>query len=72
MTQEQVVREETKEPTKQERPKEVAHDETPAIVADHKYSSRGEWWDLCRYCGLAEAAHAESEVQYYSDDDPDY
>lgn len=68
MTHKEVVREETKEPTKQARPKEIAHDETPALITDHKYAPRDEWWSLCKYCPLAEAAHAESELRYVGDD----
>jgi len=70
MPQPEVVREGTK-PTPivaKERPKQVDHDETPSGITDHKYSSRGEWWDLCHICGLAEAAHAESELHYVGDD----
>lgn len=71
MTTPEVVQEGTRKPTKQERPKEVAHDETPSGITDHKYSSRGEWWDLCQHCGFAEAAHAESELRYVGDDMPE-
>lgn len=24
---------------------------------DHPYDPRGEWWSLCKHCGLARAAH---------------
>lgn len=51
-----------------DRQKEVAHDETPAIISDHKFSAKGEWWSLCKYCNLAESAHAESELSYVGDD----
>lgn len=52
------------------KPKEVAHDESPAIISDHKFSPMGEWYTRCRICRLAEAAHAESEkIGYYDDDD---
>lgn len=62
--------------------REVAHDEAPAIISDHAFVSRGEWWDLCVTCGLAQAAHAEvsaeaieaerkAHVAYYSDDNPE-
>lgn len=26
-------------------------------VEDHPYEPRGEWWTVCKVCGLAEAAH---------------
>ena len=55
--------------------KNVAHDEAPAIISDHAFIPRGEWWDLCKICGLAQAAHAETTVRppfvYYSDDTPE-
>lgn len=51
--------------------KEVLHDETPAIITDHKFSPKGEWYTLCRHCNLAESAHAETELRYYSDDNPE-
>jgi hypothetical protein len=57
--------------------KEVAHDETPAIIGDHAFIPRGEWWTLCKICGLAQAAHASTtltgreHIAYYSDDNPD-
>jgi hypothetical protein len=38
------------------------------LITDHKYAPMNEWWTRCRYCRLAQAAHAESEIQYYSDD----
>lgn len=58
----------------QETPKlmEVFHDETPSMITDHKFSPRGEWFTLCKHCGLSEAAHAETELRYYSDDNPSY
>ncbi len=72
MASKDIIREETKtipkNSTHEERPKEVLHDETPSGVTDHKFSPRGEWWTLCRICGLAQAAHKESEFQYYGDD----
>lgn len=61
------------------RPKEVAHDETPAIISDHPFVPRGEWWSLCKHCGLAMPAHAETTIDprdyiwkigYVGDDDP--
>jgi hypothetical protein len=62
--------------------KEVAHDEAPAIISDHAYVPRDEWWSLCRVCGLAQAAHAEvseeareaerkAHIAYYGDDNPE-
>ena len=49
---------------------EVFHDESPAIVSDHKFSPMGEWYTRCRICKLAEAAHASSEkIEYVGDDD---
>jgi len=52
------------------KPVEVAHDESPAIVSDHKFSPIGEWYTRCRICRLAEAAHAQSErFEYYDGED---
>lgn len=51
--------------------REVQHDETPSQIVDHKFSPMGEWWTRCRHCKLAEAAHAESELSYYGDDNPE-
>lgn len=61
--------------------KEKAHDADPAIISDHAYEPRGEWWSLCKHCGLAEAAHSETTINsreymaprigYYSDDNLD-
>jgi hypothetical protein len=59
--------------------KVVAHDTSPAIIRDHAFEPRGEWWTLCKICSLAEAAHTETtidhdeikQIAYYSDDDPD-
>lgn len=48
----------------------VLHDETPSLITDHKFAPRGEWFTLCKHCGLSEAAHAETELRYYSDDNP--
>lgn len=53
MTEEKIVR------------KEVAHDETPSGITDHAFEPRGEWYTLCAYCGLAEAAHAETTVDSF-------
>lgn len=64
------------------RRKEVAHDEAPAIISDHAFVPRGEWWSLCKICGLAQASHSEttidtvtemrkSHIVYYSDDNPE-
>lgn len=60
------------------RRKPVAHDESPAIISDHAYTPRAEWWSLCKVCGLAQAAHAEvspeateaerqAHIAYYGD-----
>lgn len=60
-----------------EQRKEVAHDEAPAVVADHPFVPKGEWWSLCKTCNLGEAAHAETTLtdkeryHYYSDDNED-
>lgn len=43
-----------------EKPK--AHDETPAHVDDHPFEPRGQWWSLCKHCGLAQAAHSSSTI----------
>jgi hypothetical protein len=34
-----------------------------SAISDHRYQPRGEWWSVCRFCGLAEAAHARSAVR---------
>lgn len=60
----------------------VAHDQAPAIVSDHPFVPRDEWWSLCKVCALAQAAHAEttvdaieeirkSHIAYYGDDNPE-
>jgi hypothetical protein len=58
-----------------ERPREVAHDETPSGITDHPFVPKGEWWTLCAHpgCNLAQSAHAETTVQfrYVSDDMPE-
>lgn len=33
----------------------------PAIVTDHKFQPKGEWWSLCAICNLAQSAHLETE-----------
>lgn len=38
------------------------HDDSPAIINDHAFEPRGQWWSLCKYCGLAQAAHSESTI----------
>lgn len=49
----------------------------PAIISDHAFEPRGEWYTLCKHCSLAQAAHAETTVNwrdhisYVGDDDPD-
>lgn len=42
--------------------REVAHDTSPAIIGDHAFVPRAEWWSLCKICGLAQAAHAETTI----------
>ena len=37
-----------------------AHDEAPPVTDDHPFDPRGEWWSLCKHCGLARAAHFSS------------
>ena len=61
--------------------KNKEHDETPAIISDHSFEPRREWWSLCRHCNLAMAAHAETKIdardylaprvaiEYYGDDE---
>lgn len=51
--------------------REKVHDEAPAIISDHKFDPKGEWYSLCCVCNLAESAHAETALQYVGDDDPD-
>jgi hypothetical protein len=58
--------------------KDIAHDESPAIISDHAFTPRGEWWTLCKFCGLAQAAHSDTTIDtradliaYYSDDNPE-
>jgi hypothetical protein len=63
--------------------KPKGHDESPAIISDHAFEPRGEWWDLCRHCGLAMASHEETtidpkdhiaphvSIEYYGDDEDD-
>lgn len=53
---------------RKETKKEVVHDETPAIITDHKFEPMAEWWTRCKHCRLAEAAHAYTILHYYSDD----
>jgi hypothetical protein len=51
--------------------KEIVHDESPAIIEDHPFEPRAEWWTLCKHCSLAESAHKETTLapfRYYSDD----
>jgi hypothetical protein len=33
-----------------------------AIVTSHPYMPRDQWWSLCDVCGLAEAAHTETQA----------
>lgn len=57
------------------KPQEVMHDEAPSGITDHAFEPRREWYTLCKHCGYAEAAHAETTINardhigYYSDDD---
>lgn len=59
------------------RKREVRRGNDEAIISDHAFEPRGEWWSLCKHCPLAEAAHAETTLthhdkyHYYSDDNPD-
>lgn len=39
-----------------------AHDEASPGVGDHPFDPRGEWWSLCKHCGLARAAHRTSTI----------
>lgn len=64
-------------PVKKPKRKQVLHDETPSQVTDHAFEPRGEWYTLCKYCRLSEAAHQETtltgreHIHYYSDDNDD-
>jgi hypothetical protein len=33
------------------------------MVEGHAFIPRGEWWTLCRACGLSEAAHTTTTVE---------
>jgi hypothetical protein len=61
-----------KKESSHKRPKEVAHDESPAVVSSHAFEPIAEWWSRCKHCSLYEAAHAETTlhhpVGYVSDD----
>jgi hypothetical protein len=38
-----------------------AENEKPAMITDHKFCApKGEPWNRCKHCGLAEAAHIET------------
>jgi hypothetical protein len=55
-------------------PEPKSYDEAPAIITDHPFEPRNEWWSLCLHCSLAESAHAETTnppFRYYSDDIPE-
>lgn len=54
-------------------PKGVMHDETPAVIGEHPFEPKSEWWSLCKHCNLAESAHKETTlgIRYYSDDVPE-
>lgn len=68
---EEIREESPKQESTQSRPKEVAHDETPSNITDHKFRPKGAWFSLCEVCNLAESAHAASELRYVGDDNPD-
>lgn len=38
------------------------YDEAPSIINDHPFEPSGEWWSLCKHCGLAQAAHSSSTI----------
>lgn len=38
-----------------------------SAVTEHPFTPRGEWWTVCRECGLAEAAHTKTTLR--RDDD---
>lgn len=42
--------------------KEIGNDDGPAIITDHAFIPRKQWWSLCEECGLAQAAHAETTI----------
>jgi uncharacterized Zn-finger protein len=46
-------------------PKEIVHDETPSIIADHPFQPKSGWWSLCKYpgCNLAQSAHKETTTK---------
>lgn len=37
-------------------------DESPPGINDHPFEPRGEWWSLCKHCGLARASHSSSTI----------
>lgn len=39
-----------------------AEDEAPPEVGDHPFEPRLKWYDLCKHCGLARAAHQSSTI----------
>lgn len=49
---------------RQSRPKEVQHDQSPAIISDHAFEPRTEWWSRCKHCKLYEAAHKETTLHH--------
>lgn len=59
--------------SKTKKPKDVAHDETPSNIVDHPFEPRGEWYTLCKHCGLAESAHLHTTLRfrYYAEDAPE-
>lgn len=42
--------------------KPIETDEAPAIINDHAFEPRGEWYTVCKHCGLAAAAHSETSI----------
>lgn len=53
-------------------PKENMSDIAPdtagsSAITSHAFTPRGEWWTVCRVCGLAEAAHTSSTQNSVTD-----
>ena len=38
----------------------TADNNAPAIIDDHPFEPRAQWFTTCRRCGLAEAAHTDA------------
>jgi hypothetical protein len=34
-----------------------------AMITDHPFRPRGEWWSLCADCRMAESAHQDTMVK---------